>query len=283
MKLLLITLSFIFMGINFIPMKKVLSIVPYYYFPSTKNLRQEGIEIAKSAYQLLIYGQIEESLELAKLAISLNDTDENIWAILAESQIANELYEDALFSLKQAKEINPYMSEFYFAESSIYLYQNNLDEAKTTLTKGLEIEPDNYNGIFQLGNIFLMEKNYKKALIQFEKAIMINPEFWQAINNRGLVFFELDKNLLAISSFEEAISIEENAETLLALAVSLKTNKRSDAILLAQKALKLDPKYVSSEYREEQLWGGKLQKATDELFLFKELEEDILFAKEYLN
>ena len=94
---------------------------------------------------------------------------------------------------------------------------------------------------------------------------------------------ELDKNLLAISSFEEAISIEENAETLLALAVSLQTNKRSDAILIAQKALKLDPKYVSSEYRKEQLWGDKLQTSTEILLQNDQIKTDVILAKSKID
>ncbi len=283
MRILLLTIYFLYLGNSLIPPRKAFGVVPFYYLPSNNNLKIGSLEIAKSAYQLLIYGQKEESLRLAKLAISLNNKDENIWAILAEAQIANELWEEALSSIKNGKEINPKMSEFYFAESSIYLNLNNLKEAKLTLIEGLELQPDNYNGIFQLGNIFLMEENYKKALIQFESAIILKPKFWQAINNRGLVFFELDKKLLAISSFEEAISIEENAETILALGVSLRTTNRSEAILLAKQALNLNPEYVSFDYRKEQLWGKKLQSATEELFLFEELKEDVLSAKEYLN
>ena len=48
--------------------EKVQSIVPYYYFPTTKNLKKESLSIGKSAYQLLYFGQFEESLNFAKLA-----------------------------------------------------------------------------------------------------------------------------------------------------------------------------------------------------------------------
>ena len=263
-------------------MKQVLAIIPFYNLPNAKDLKRESIEIAKSAYQLLIYGQKEESLRLAELAISLNSNDETIWAILTEIQIANQLFDEALISIKEGKRLNAEMSEFYFAESSIYLKQKKFRRAKTALLEGLQITPDNYNAIFQLGNIFLIEKNYRKAIIEFEKAILINPNFWQAINNKGLAFFELDKKLLAVNSFKEAIKINENAETLLALAASLENNN-PEAILLAKKALTKDPQYVSYEYRKEQLWGEKLQNSTKELFLLEELENDIRFAKKYLN
>ena len=38
---------------------------------------------------------------------------------LAETQIANKLYDDALISLDNAEQINPKMGEIYFAKSTI--------------------------------------------------------------------------------------------------------------------------------------------------------------------
>ena len=46
------------------------AIVPYYYLPETKNLKQEALSIGKQAYQLLFFGQIKDSLNLAKLAFT---------------------------------------------------------------------------------------------------------------------------------------------------------------------------------------------------------------------
>ena len=74
------------------------ALVPDYYFPETKNLKQEGLLIGKKAYQLLYFGQIKDSLNLAKLAVKIDNNNETLWNILAEAQIANELYDDALIS-----------------------------------------------------------------------------------------------------------------------------------------------------------------------------------------
>ena len=268
---------------NFLWLDKTPAIVPYFYIPNNKNLEKESLEIGKGAYQLLYFGQNKESLKLAKLAISINAKNEKLWAILAESQVANNLFDEALLSIKKAKEINPSMSELYFAEGSIYLKQKNIKKAKISLLKGLEIKPKNTNALFQLGNIFLIEKKYNNALKQYEKAINIEPRFWQAINNKGLVYFELNKIVKAINAFEKAIAIEENAEPILALAVSINSNKNEESIILAKKALQKNPKYVSSQYRKEQLWGEKLEKATAKLFLEKKLSVDIEIAKKYLD
>ena len=255
------------------------AVIPYYYFPETKSLQKEGLSIGKQAYQLLYFGQIKDSLNLAKLAIKINNTNETLWTILAETQIANKLYDDALVSLKNAQKINPKMGEIYFAKSTIYLKQSKIKKAKNSLISGIKILPENFKAIFQLGNIYLMEKNYEKAIEEFDKAIKIKKDFWQAINNKGLAYFELNKIDLSIISFKKAIYIEENAEPLLALASCLKNKDINKAIVFAKKALNKEPNYVEFNYRKEQLWGEKLQQSTEELFENPQLEKEILFAK----
>ncbi len=259
------------------------AIVPHYYFPETKFLKQEALSIGKQAYQLLYFGQIKDSLNLAKLAVKIDDKNEMLWTTLAEAQIASELYDDALISLKNARNINPKIAEIYFAESTIYLKQSKIKKAKISLQSGIKILPKKFNAIFQLGNIYLMEKNYEKALEEFNKAIKIKKDFWQAINNKGLAYFELNKTSLSIISFEKAISIEENAESLLALASCLRTQNINKAIIIAKKALIKDPNYVEYNYRKEQLWGEKLQASTEKLFENTELKKDVLFSKTKLN
>ena len=259
------------------------AIVPYYYLPETENLKQEALSIGKQAYQILLFGQIKDSLSLAKLAVKIDNKNVTLWTILAEAQIANKLYEDALISLNKAQKINPNMGEIFFAKSSIYLQQSKITKAKIYLQSGIKILPKNFNAIFQLGNIHLMEKNYEKALEQFNKAIEIKKDFWQAINNKGLVYFELDKINLSIISFKKAISLEENAEPLLALATCLRNKDINKSIFLAKKALIKNPNYVEHSYRKEQLWGEKLQIATEKLFKNTQLKKQVLSAKTKIN
>ena len=262
---------------------KLNALVPYHYYPSSENLKREALSLGKSAYQLLYFGKIKDSLKLAKLAIEINQSDEKLWAILAEAQIANNLYTEALISLNKAQELNSTISELYFAKSSIYLKQSKVKKAKFELLTGLKLEPKNFNGIFQLGNIFLIEKNYEKAINEFEKAVLLKPDFWQAINNKGLAYYELNKIKLAIPSFKKAIRLEENAESLLALASALQEINNKESILLAKKALLKDPNYVEYKYRKDQLWGERLQVSTENLLKSEELKEEVIFAKTKIN
>ena len=267
----------------FFEVEQVKSIVPYYYFPKIENLQKTSLSIGKNAYQLLYFGQYEQSLNLAKLAVKINKTNEKLWLILAETEVANELYKQALVSLNKAENLNPNISEIYFVKSNIYLKILQLKNAKTALQTGLKLEPNNYKAIFQLGNIFLMEKNYSEAIKFFDKSVKIKPDFWQAINNKGLAYFEKDNKDLSIKFFEKAISIEENAEPLLGLASSVRIKDIKLAVELTKKALAKNPNYVDSDYRKEQLWGEKLQTSTEFLLQNEQLQQDVRMAKSKIN
>ena len=263
--------------------KQVKSLIPYYYFPVDENLEKESFSIGKSAYQLLYFGQYEESLNLAKLAVRIDKTNEKLWLILAETQLANELYEQALNSLDKAQKINPDISEIYFAKGNVFLRISQLNNAKTALKKGLRIEPNNHKAIFQLGNILLMEKNYSEAIKLFDQSVNIKPDFWQAINNLGLAYYEKNNINRSIKLFEKAISIEDNAEPLLGLASCLRKKDITLALELAKKALTKDPNYVDYDFRKEQLWGEKLQNSTEILLQNDQLQTDVRLAKSKIN
>tara|TARA_B100000401_G_scaffold93593_1_gene59929 strand:+ start:183 stop:1046 length:864 start_codon:yes stop_codon:yes gene_type:complete len=267
----------------FLRVEQVQSLVPYYYLPSIKNLEKESLSIGKNAYQLLYFGQYQEGLNLAELAIKINPNNEKLWLIMSEAQVANKLYDKALISLNKAQNIKSNLSEIYFAKSNIYLKISKLQKAKIALERGLNIDPKNYRAIFQLGNIYLMEQNYSEAIKFFDKSIKIKPDFWQAINNKGLAYFEKNDITLSINFFEKAISINENAEPLLALASCLRTTNIKLAVELAKKALTKDPNYVSYDYRKEQLWGDNLQSSTEILLKNSQLQADIILAKSKIN
>ena len=267
----------------FLQVEQLQALVPYYFFPTIKNLQKESLSIGKNAYQLLYFGQYEDSLNLAKLAVKINKKDEKLWLILSEAQVANKLYKKALISLNKAQDINPNISETYFAKGNIYLKISQLQNAKKAFKTGIKIEPKNYRAIFQLGNIQLMENNYSAAINLFDKSVEIKPDFWQAINNKGLAYFEKNNINLSIKLFEKAISIEKNAEPLLGLASCLRIKDIKLALQLAKKALNKNPNYVNYEYRKEQLWGEKLQSSTEILLQNKEIQEDVILAKSKIS
>ena len=267
----------------FFKVQQVQSVIPYYYYPTINNLQKESLSIGQSAYQLLYFGQYEQSLNLAKLAVKINKRDEKLWLILSEAQVANKLYEEALMSLNKAQKINSRNSKIYFAKSNIYLQISQLNNAKSALENVLKIEPNNHEAFFQLGNILLMQKNYSEAIKKFEESVKIKPDFWQAINNQGLAYFEINNINQSIKMFKKAISIEEDAEPLLGLAACLRVEDINLALQLAKEALTKNHNYVKYEYRKEQLWGAKLQTEIEILLKNDQLQTDVKLAESKIN
>ena len=149
-KFVKLTIWFSLIFFYFFQIEIVRAIVPYYYFPTIKNLEKQSLYIGKNAYQLLYFGQYEDSLYLAKLAVKINPKDEKLWLILSETQVANKLYKNALISQNKAEQINSNISEIYFAKSNVYLKISQQTKAKNALEKGIKIEPNNHKAIFQL-------------------------------------------------------------------------------------------------------------------------------------
>ena len=139
-----------FISFYFFQIEVAQAIVPYYYFPTIKNLQKQSLYIGKNAYQLLYFGQYEDSLNLAKLAVKINAKDEKLWLILAEAQIANKEYKNALNSLNEAEQIDSNISEIYFVKSNVYLKISQQTKAKNALEKGIKIEPNNYLSLIHI-------------------------------------------------------------------------------------------------------------------------------------
>lgn len=275
----LLSLLFTTIGINLNPSK---AFFPTINEPNTKELKSTSIEIGKTGIQLIQLGQIEDATNLLKLATQLNPDEEILWIGLADAQIKSKKKKEAIKSLNNAIKINPNNVNLYLKKASIYINSQNPKNAIKYIKKALSIDNNNERGYFQLGNAQIMLKNYDLALIAFKKAIKINPNFWQSINNEGLIYFELSQSLKAIKRFKLAVKISKDAEPMLALAIALFSADKNSikSINLGQNALKLNPKYASTEYQSKQLWGEKLQRAGTIFFKTKEMIKTVNEAKQ---
>ncbi len=254
--------------------------IPNTYTPSKKTLINTSLGIGYTASEYIKRGQIKEAIELAKLSVSLNPQETDLWIILSTAQLNNQLFEESLKSIEKAKEINPNLANIWFTQASIEMQMGNTKSAINSINKYLTIDKTNHNSYFLLGNANLIQKQHKKALKAFEKAKNINPQFWQAINNQGLIYFELGEKRKAINTWRKVLRIKSDPEPKLALAIALYsiTPNNSESIPLASAALKENPNYLFEEHQKEQLWGEKLQLAGKELFKNPKLKNVISTA-----
>ena len=255
---------------------------PVINHPSQQELESTSIKIAKTAIQLIRFGQHEEAAKLLKLAIKLNPKEVDLWITLADNQIRSDKKYQALSSLSEAIKLKPKDENIYFSKASLYMDLNDPIQAKIFTKKGLSINKRNEKGYFLLGNAELMLNDYKSALFAFKESAKINTKFWQSINNEGLILYELNNLKEAKSKFELALKISNNAEPMLALAIILfsSDNNSIESINLAKNALKSNPQYVSKEYQAKQLWGKKLQTSAQILFKNKAMKKVVKEALE---
>ena len=68
--------------------------IPKVHEPNLNELKIKGKAYGKTAAQLLYFGQIKKAKQFANLAVRLSPYNDQLWSILAETQIRNkELYQ----------------------------------------------------------------------------------------------------------------------------------------------------------------------------------------------
>ena len=263
----------------------VKAFIPNIYLPTDEYFKKKADEIAETAKRLIYFGEINKAKQILELAVKINYKNEQLWSLLAETQIQTDDYYNAIISLKNAQKINTKKASYIFREANINIILKNRFKAIDLVKKGLKIEPKNLTGLFQLGNLNLMNKNYFQALKAYDKAIEIKPLFWQVINNKALIYYEIGKKKEAIGLWKEVLKITKDAEPMLAIAAAIFDSKGNNdkSISLAKKALSQDPKYALQQHQKDQLWGKNLQKATKKLLNSKFLEKATIEALERSN
>ena len=269
----------------FFPANPSYSFVPSVYEPTKKTLIDTSIGIGRTASKYIQYGQTKEAINLAKLALSLNPKEANLWIILSRAQLYSNLLSDSLVSIKNAQKIDSKSSIVWFTRASIEMQVGDIEAAIQSIRKNIKLEKNNSNSYFLLGNAKLMQKKYSNSLEAFKKATDINPKFWQAINNQALVYYELGFKQKAIKTWREVILLKSDPEPKLALAIALYALEpnNNEAIKLAKEALSQNPNYFFQQFQKEQLWGEKLQTAGIELFKNPKLKSVINTASANSN
>ena len=269
----------------FLPANPSYSFVPSVYEPTKKTLIDTSIGIGRTASKYIQYGQAKEAINLAKLALSLNPKEANLWVILSRAQLYSNLLSDSLVSIKNAQKIDSKSPVVWFTKASIEMQVGDIEAAIQSIRKNIKLEKNNSNSYFLLGNAKLIQKKYSNSLEAFKKATDINPKFWQAINNQALVYYELGFKQKAIKTWREVILIKSDPEPKLALAIALYALEpnNNEAIKLAKEALSQNPNYFFQQFQKEQLWGEKLQTAGIELFKNPKLKSVINTASANSN
>lgn len=153
-------------------------------------------------------------------------------------------YKRAHKYFKYALKIDSNLSLAHFGIGKIYQIMKNYQEAEKHFMCCIESDKNNYKAYFQIGIIYLDLGDYRKAQVMLERCLEINSEYILGVIGLGDVFYETGDfvnaekyhlNAYELGEKDDIHVIVSYANTLAAL------HKYEDAIILYQRALKLDP------------------------------------------
>ena len=247
---------------------RINALIPYYYLPDQKDLKNTIDEINKGAIYFLEINKIDEAIKRAYLSYSLDKTFSLSSLILSEALILKKDFQSAKKIINIALRHNKNEPKIYYLAAKIYFLEDDLKKSKNLIDEALKLNEESIDILFLLGNINLKKNLYAEAIEVYEKILNINNGFWPAHNNIGLANFELGKIELSKTNFINALKNTNNAESMLGLAIVLFTQNpdNEESFNIAKKAILSSPKFINSEFRKSELWGVEIQKITSKFF-----------------
>lgn len=223
----------------------------------------------------LVYRETEEyqkAIADYNQAIKLYPQDAYIYLKRAFVYAQIKQYEKIIPDLNEAIKIEPENGYFYYLRGNNYYNLRQYDKAFADYDKSISlIQPDLLAGSMSEGKnwvsyafsgralVYHQLNNLNKAIVDYREAIHRNSESLLSLTNIGLIEYERGNLKSARRMWEETVAQEpQNVETLLALAVLFHTEGKSEALAMAETALRLDPRYANLEFLRDNLWGEQL-------------------------
>lgn len=185
----------------------------HYKIAIAKNPDEEWTAIVCQAVASLyykIFGDIDTAMDFLKTAISLDETNDEIFLELGDIYCECEDLDSAIKSYCEAIKINP-KNPIAYNKCAMALWQKDyLEEAIIAYHKAIGIDPNYHTAYNNLGVIYLDGiRNLKEAQKLFETAISLKNDYVMAHFNLGRVLEEKGKKIEAAKCYQKALDINE--------------------------------------------------------------------------
>jgi tetratricopeptide (TPR) repeat protein len=132
------------------------------------------------------------------------------------------------------------------------LEQQRYDEAINAFSMAIEVIPGDYQAYNSRGVARALKGDFDGAIEDYRKALEIRPRYAEAYNNRGYARTEKGQLRAALDDYDKALKINpafvdayNSRAWILATTGDKDLRNSAEAILLAQKAVELDPSVAS--------------------------------------
>jgi len=133
-----------------------------------------------------------------------------------------------------------------------HISQQRYDEAITAFSTAIEIIPGDYQAYNYRGIAQALKGEFDKAISDYNKALKIRPRYAEAYNNRGFAHTRKGNLPAALNDYSRALEINpffvdayNNKAWIMATAADKRYRNGAKAIMLAQKAVELNPSVAS--------------------------------------
>lgn len=185
----------------------------HYKVAIAKNPDAEWTAIVCQAVASLyhkVFDDIDTAMDFLKTAISLDETNDEIFLELGDIYCECEDLDSAIKSYCEAIKLNP-KNPIAYNKCAMALWQKDyLEEAIIAYHKAIGIDPNYYTAYNNLGVIYLDGiRNLKEAQKLFETAISLKNDYVMAHFNLGRVLEEKGQKIEAAKCYQKALDINE--------------------------------------------------------------------------
>lgn len=159
---------------------------------------------------------------------------------LANAQISESKFEQALKTLNKAYEIDPHNNEVLKNLGLCYYNLQKNTKAQEFFTKAIGTNPNDATSLFYSGAINLLNLDLETARIQLEKVLELRPEYTDAYKNLGIVYFNLKQIDNAVKTLEKGLKFAQDSPEYYRLLASayIVAKQNQDAATLLEEFLK---------------------------------------------
>ncbi len=166
-------------------------------------------EIVYEIFSLIKTNNLQQNINLLKLAIESNKNDQYALLDLGVACAQNEKFDDALIIFNELSKVLTEVRVFYNL-GLIYSLKNEHWLALSNFDLALKISPNDFACLVNKGAAHNDCNEFSKALHCFEKAIKLNDSVAEVWSNKGIALNGLGQFQNALFAYDKAIALNPN-------------------------------------------------------------------------
>jgi tetratricopeptide (TPR) repeat protein len=152
-------------------------------------------------------GNKGQAVELARLAVSLDDSSIFAHRDLGYALEKQRKYREAVVEYERASQLHPRLAQPYIDLGRIHMTYNRYQDALSAYEKATVVDPNSAHAFDQLGWAYYNTGDHRRAAVVFQKAIEADSTYVPAYGHLGLTYYVLRNYEDAIQMYERAFEL----------------------------------------------------------------------------